>query len=145
VVDAMQRRYRQSLSVAPDDREALLELVKAVRRRQAAGNDLLTAIRDAVRERVQYVDDPRGVDSVQSVAASLRRGAGDCVSLTIAVSALARTLNPAATVVWRIGGDRADPSRHIWPVIGGVPVDAADPMPPLGREIHFELTREVRP
>jgi hypothetical protein len=146
VLQAMRQRFRESLSPAPADRQALLSILQPVFRAGFSTRvEGLRLLRDTLRSRVRYLDDPPGVDSVQSLHASLARGVGDCVSLTIALSALALSVFPGASVVWRIGGDRNDPSRHVWPVIDGIPVDAADPMPPLGREVHFEVTREVQP
>lgn len=138
-------RLRESLGNAAADRAALLELSREVlagRPRNAA--EVLTHCRNALRRRAGYVDDPPGLDTVQSLAATLRRGWGDCLSFTIALSALGTALLND-TGLWVIGGSDDDPSRHIWPVIRGLAADAADPMPPVGIEHRFARRREVAP
>ena len=138
-------RLQESLSGSSDDLSALRRMLAAVP--GGRGRELfptLGALRDFLRSHAGYLDDPPGRDSVQTLARTLKRGMGDCLSFTIALSAGAHALN--LPVQWRIAGFPEDPSRHIWPVIAGVPVEASDPMPMLGREFtHFTRRREVSP
>lgn len=126
VLQKAREHYRASLGEAQTKQLAALV---AARFTPAMGvAEKLDVMRDELRARVRYLDDPPGLDTIQTLSASLARGAGDCVSLTIAISALAKTLfgKPGS---WRIGGSQQDPFEHIWNVIDGVPLDASDPMP----------------
>jgi transglutaminase-like putative cysteine protease len=104
----------------------------------------LAAIRDVLRAHVNYVNDPIGKDSVRQIGALYKRGYGDCVSLTIAMSALAQRIYGLPSR-WILGGDSSDEARHIWPAISGVVADAADPMPPLGQAHPMPKTRTIGP
>ena len=147
ILQRARARLRESLSNSSEDVAAMRRMFQAVRG-AAPTRELqptLLAMRDELRLRVGYVDDPPGLDTVQTLAASLRRGWADCVSLTIALTAMGHTLL-GAPVVWIIGGTREDPSRHIWPVIGGLHVEASDPMPQLGQDYrHLNTRRIVQP
>lgn len=102
------------------------------------------AIRDVLRSHVNYVNDPMGKDSVRQIGALYSRGYGDCVSLTIAMSALAQKAYGLGSR-WILGGDSSDEAKHIWPEIAGVAADAADPMPSLGRSHPMPKTRVIGP
>lgn len=147
VLAAARRRLLESLSPSAEDASALRVVLADVQRQvgsHAGLNDLLGAMRAALRQRVVYRDDPPGRDTVQSLAATLRRGIGDCLSLTVALTAMAVAQGLQAR--WILAGDYSDPSRHIWPRIEGVAVEASDPMPALGMEYsHFTVRREVVP
>jgi hypothetical protein len=102
------------------------------------------AIRDVLRSHVNYVNDPPGKDSVRQIGALYSRGYGDCVSLTIAMSALAQRAFGLGSQ-WILGGDASDEAKHIWPVVAGFAADAADPMPPLGSAHYMPRTRVIGP
>lgn len=143
ILDRARARLRESLSASSRDLSALRRMVSS---RDPHGDLLsnLRSMRDFLRRHAGYLDDPPGRDSVQTLARTLERGMGDCLSFTIALTAGAKALN--LPVTWRLVGFPEDPSRHIYPVIAGVPVEASDPMPPIGKEYqHFTTRREVAP
>lgn len=132
---------------ARDNARAYARLLPEIKAR--AGNfaplaQKLGAIRDVLRSHVNYVNDPMGKDSVRQIGALLKRGYGDCVSLTIAMSVLAQKAYGLSSR-WILGGDASDEARHIWPVIGGMAADAADPMPALGRSHPMPKLQSVGP
>lgn len=141
-------KLRESLSAAAEDAAALRLLLQPLLHRQQGLRDnyeLCSAMREVLRNRAHYVDDRPGLDTIQSVRGTLVRGRGDCLSFTIALSAMASVLFGDAGK-WILAGWPEDPSRHIWPVIRGIAVDAADPMPAVGRaHTHFTVLREVSP
>lgn len=144
--------YRASLqtsgSAAADlNGKAYAELVPQILARAGKNATLgqkLAAVRDVLRSRVSYVNDPIGKDSVRQIGALVSRGHGDCVSLTIAMSALANKAYGLGSN-WILGGDSGDEAKHIWPVIGGMTADAADPMPPMGQAHPMPRTQSVGP
>lgn len=144
--------YRASLqtsgsAAAELNGKAYSELVPQILQRAGKNAPLsqkLAAVRDVLRARVSYVNDPIGKDSVRQIGALVARGHGDCVSLTIAMSALANKAYGLGST-WILGGDASDEAKHIWPVIGGICADAADPMPPLGQAHPMPKTRSVGP
>ena len=140
IIERAKGHYRKSLS----EPEAL-RFCREVSARIAGVSGLdrkLDVMRQALRSRVRYLDDPPGLDTIQSLSASLRRGAGDCVSLTIGMSVLCKQLlgKPG---IWRLGGSSQDPNQHIWNVVDGVPIDASDPMPRAGEEFSMEQRKEI--
>lgn len=144
--------YRASLQTSGSEAadlngKAYAELLPQILQRAGKNAPLrekLAAVRDVLRSRVSYVNDPIGKDSVRQIGALVARGHGDCVSLTIAMSALANKAYGLGAN-WILGGDSGDEAKHIWPVIGGCVADAADPMPPLGQAHPMPKTQSVGP
>lgn len=139
VLQRAKRLYRVSLS-QPQTEQLAREIAPSLRGRPMAAQ--LEILRRALRSRVRYLNDRPGYDTVQSLAKSLSRGAGDCLSLSIAMSALAKKLY-GRPGLWRLGGSLEDPSEHIWNVIEGLPIDASDPMPASGQELTMTQRRDL--
>jgi hypothetical protein len=102
------------------------------------------------RERVQFVDDPVGVEWPQSPRVALQTGFGDCDDLTTLYAAAAMVIGIPVRLV--AATQRAnDPEwRHVWceVLIGGrwIPADASHRNAPLGwavRPQHRRVTLDA--
>jgi hypothetical protein len=138
------KEQREARALNAQAYNAMLPQILARAGQFAGAPQKLAAIRDVLRAHVNYVNDPMGKDSVRQIGALYSRGYGDCVSLTIAMSALAQKAYGFGSQ-WILGGDSGDEAKHIWPVIAGVTADAADPMPALGKAHPMPKTRVIGP
>jgi hypothetical protein len=115
----------------PELRLLALQVLKAG---NVSGRDKIGAsgaLYGFVKNRIRFVNDPIGVETVQEPAVTLRLGAGDCDDQSVLMAALARSIGiPARFAV--IGAD-PDHFRHIYPElhIGGkwLTADTTSPRP----------------
>lgn len=154
ILPTMRRFLRDALSSAPTDRAVLDRWLLAAREsiggRKVGIIDWLEALRAVIWSEARYRDDPPGVDTVKMPHVLAAEGEGDCVSFTIAMSALALHAK-AGPVKWRIGGGAAatepggiDANKHIWPVVGPYAVEMTMQIP-VGTELPFEILRDEMP
>lgn len=156
VILPLMRSYRRNaLSSAPIDRRIMDRWASVTREilgdSKATLEDWFTAARAAIWADVRYNDDAPGTDTVKMPEALVYDGEGDCVSLTVALSALVDFLSDRSVLVqWRVGGspDPAEPSgfdpyRHIWPVCDKLPVEMTVHLP-VGQELEFQAVNEVQ-
>jgi transglutaminase-like putative cysteine protease len=134
---AMMQRLAQDGAKQLPVREAAISIV---RDSGVSGHDRLGALRalfEFVRDRIYFVGDVAGVETLQSPRYTLSIGAGDCDDRSTLLAALARAIGiPVRFRV--IAANRSRPSQfsHVYLVaqVGGrdVPMDTTYPNTPLG-------------
>lgn len=132
--DATVKRLAELIEYAerrPDVRLVALQIINSAkisgRDKQAVG----AAIHRFVKNRVRFVNDPIGIETVQQPEITLRLGAGDCDDQAALVAALARAVGIPAR--FAVIGQTPDTFRHIFTElqINGkwVPADTTSPRP----------------
>lgn len=103
----------------PSVREAAISAVRGSGVRAHDLRSQLAAVYRYVRDRIYFIGDVAGVETLQSPRYTLQVGAGDCDDRATLLVAMARSIGLAADLRFRvIGADRRRPGRfsHVYVV-----------------------------
>lgn len=129
-------------------RDAAVSIIQRAGVRSHDTRGQLAALFNHVRDRITFVNDPLGVQVVQSARKTLELGAGNCVQRAIYLVALARAIGIQAALKFRVVA--SDPRRpgsfsHVYVVANlagrSIPLDPTYPSNRIGWQVPGPFRR----